>query len=238
MNSKNIVPVKDKTICMCCLKNKATNFYHISYRGYGSMFDGSRTKFQCCNECNNEDFKKWFDEEPCTNNSYYENYKFEDNIKELIHSLPLESQELFYNTFEQNEYTLDAQDWIDYQLDELPHERCKEYGLYSPEEIKAYQERFPNCVEVYKKVWEDGSSGCWCDNGAYGESDGTCSINISNECYMCTNYKPRNGDIKIINEVEEYYKNEKYRLEHMIEYATRRLEELEKNVCKYMDNYR
>ena len=45
MNSKGIVAIKDETICMKCLKNKATHTYYITYRGYGSSFDDMDTKF-------------------------------------------------------------------------------------------------------------------------------------------------------------------------------------------------
>ena len=34
------------------------------------------------------------------------------------------------------------QDWIDYQLDELSHEKCKKYGYCSPKDIEAYKTKF------------------------------------------------------------------------------------------------
>ena len=54
---------------------------------------------------------------------------------------------------------------------------------------------------------------------------------------MCDSYKPREGDIKIIDEVTEYYKHEKDRLIHMLQYASTRLRELENDVEKYIDKH-
>ena len=238
MNSKNITPLS-QDMCMCCLKEKATHEYHIYARGYGSQFDMENTHWQCCDNCHKDEYNLWanevcmFDEE-----DYYEIYQYEEDILNLIHSLPIESQELFFNTF--SDYNnMDAQDWIDYELNELSHEKCKDYSLYSPQEKTAYKERFPNCDKVYKKVWSDGSSGCHCSQGASGNADGTCDeYNISTECYMCTSYKPRTSEMKIINEIDEYYKNEKTRLENMVKYATERLKELEDDKVIYLEKHR
>ena len=127
MNSKGIVALENTCLCMKCLKNKATHIYQIQNRGYGSIFDSTYTKFQVCDDCDSEDFQVWVDEEPVWNDEY-EVYKYEDNIIEFIDSLPLESQELFYNRFDDNEY-MEGQDWIDYELGELSEEKCEDYGL-------------------------------------------------------------------------------------------------------------
>lgn len=145
MNSKSVKAVEDEKLCMKCLKNKATHIYPISYRGYGSIYDMMDTKFQCCDECDKQEYEEWFFESP-TVDDYVENYKYEDNIYELIKSLPLESQELFENRFDKtNDHPMEPQDWIDYDLDELPYEKCQEYSLYSPEEKATYRERFSIC---------------------------------------------------------------------------------------------
>lgn len=227
MNSKGIVALTDECVCMKCLKKKATHTYKISGRGYGSSFDETDSMFKICDECNSDNFDKWCNEQP-TIKDYYEEYKYEDELLDFINNLPIQSQELFYNRFDKmNSYYMKSQDWIDYQLKELSHEKCKEYGLYSHEEIKAYEEVFP-----------DGSSHCTCYKGAFGDSDGTCGINISNECYMCSSYKPRINEMKIVNLSDEYYKNEKQRLINMLNYANNRLEELEKlSVKEYIDKY-
>ena len=129
MNSKNIVALEDKTLCMVCLKEKATHEYKISCRGYGSLFDEDNTHWQCCDNCHKDEYDIWANELP-TYDGYCEEYEYEDKISEFIHNLPLQSQELFFNTFNSSEqYFIDAQDWIDYQLEKLSHEKCNEYGL-------------------------------------------------------------------------------------------------------------
>lgn len=239
MNSKGIKALKDTSVCMKCLKEKATHFYRISYRGYGSAFDNENTHWQCCNECHDDKFDLWANEtcdEIDCKKVWCEEYKYENDILDFIHSLPLESQELFFNTFSKEGY-MSQQDWIDYKLKELPHKKCKKYGVYSHDEINAYEQRFPNCSEVFKEIYHDGSSSCMCFYGASGNSDGSCGINISSQCYMCDNYKPKDGDMKVINELEEYYKDEKARLVHMLNYAKTRLKELDKDVCTYMKRH-
>lgn len=200
MNTKGIEAITDHSICMKCLKNKATHTYTIYGRGYGSSFDSSHTKFQCCDECNDEQYQDWFDEDPEMDAYYREVYKHEDSIYEFVNNLPLEAQELFLNTFDDDGLFMDSQDWIDFQLDELPHEKCKEYGLYSPEDIKAYTEKFTTCEYPVNVVWNDNSKGCWCPFGAsgnYGQKIDTCG-NLSDECTDCTYYKKREYPIKDI----------------------------------------
>lgn len=129
MNSKNIVALEDKTLCMVCLKEKATHKYKISGRGYDSFFDKDDTHWQCCDKCHKDEYDIWANELPKIE-GYCEKYEYEDKILEFIHNLPLQSQELFFNTFNSNkQYFIDAQDWIDYELDELSHEKCNEYSL-------------------------------------------------------------------------------------------------------------
>lgn len=245
MNSKNIVALKDTEICMKCLKKKATHTYKIQCRGYGSRFDNFNSYFQLCDDCHDDKYDTWVNE---FSSGYDENgefigeeYEHEEEIAKFIESLPLESQELFENRFLYGacaNYNMDSQDWIDFKLDELPHEKCKEYGFYSPQEKLAYSERFPKCANVKLKIYRDGSGCCECDRGVFGNKDGTAyDYCQSDKCYMCASYSPRNGDIEVVKEVDEYYKNEKDRLIHMLEYAKTRLEELEKDVVKYIENH-
>ena len=131
MNSKNIVAIcKEKQdLCMVCLKEKATHKYKISCRGYGSSFDNENTHWQCCDNCHKDEYDVWANELPFVD-VYCKKYEHEDKILEFIHNLPLQSQELFFNTFNSNkQYFIDAQDWLDYELDELSHKKCNEYGL-------------------------------------------------------------------------------------------------------------
>lgn len=241
MNSKGIVAIEDHGICMKCLNKKATHTYVLPMRGYGSSFDGTSTKLQLCDDCHSDDYVSWFNEigEYEDDDCYCETYKHEDDIFDLIETLPLESQELFFNTFETgwNTYKMDAQDWIDYELNELPHEKCKEYNLYSPQEITAYHDRFPTCNHVFLKTWADGSGGCKCKFGAYGNKDGTCDSNISSSCYQCTNYTPRVEKMLEISEIDEFIKAETKRLEDMLEYASSRMDVLKQGYDKYIEKY-
>lgn len=238
MNSKEIVAIKDHSICMKCLQKKATHKYVIYGRGYGSDFDGTHTHLQLCDDCHSEEYHEWFDESP-TMEEYCETYKHEETIHTLIKSLPIEAQELFHNTFADGwtSHHMEAQDWIDYEIGELPHETCKEYHLYSPQEIKAYEDRFPTCNNVFLKVYGDNSSACWCTFGASGDKDGSCGLNTSSQCYQCTNYIPRTDNMKVISEIDEFVKDEKQRLSDMLVYSQTRLAALEDGYESYIEKY-
>ena len=95
---------------------------------------------------------------------------------------------------------MESQDWIDYQLDELPHEKCKEYGYYSPKDIEAYETKFTTCEYVANVTWNDGSKGSWCPFGASGDYGQKIDkyVNLSDECTDCTYYKLRENSIKEI----------------------------------------
>ena len=116
MNSKGIVPIKDESLCMKCLTKKATHKYRVNGRGYGSILDGCNTTFQCCCDCNESDYHEWFSEK-AGGDEWIEEYQYEENISNLIKSLPLESQELFWNSLNYNAWQ-NPQDWIDYKLGE------------------------------------------------------------------------------------------------------------------------
>lgn len=210
MNSKGIVALEDTSVCMKCLKNKATHTYRIYGRGYGSAFDMSDTKFQCCDECDKPEYKEWFNETEVMDD-YIETYRHEEKILDLINSLSLESQELFKNRFDNNGWHMESQDWIDYQLDELPHEKCKEYGCYSPKDIEAYETKFTTCEYVANVTWNDGSKGSWCPFGASGDYGQKVDkyVNLSDECTDCTYYKLRENSIKEIKG-EDFHEWENY----------------------------
>lgn len=198
MNSKGIMALKDENVCMKCLKNKATYKYLLYGRGYGSIFDESDTKFQCCDECNKPEYEEWFYERKVMND-YVETYQHEEKIWDLINSLPLEGRELFENRFDNDAWYMDAQDWIDYQLNELPHEKCKDYGYYSPKDIEAYNTKFTTCEYVANVTWNDNSKGSWCPfdaSGDYGQK--IDEHNLSAECTDCKYYKSRENPIKEI----------------------------------------
>ena len=199
MNSKGIVAITDTDICMKCLKNKATHTYRIYGRGYGSSFDMSDTKFQCCDDCDKPEYEEWFNETEVMDD-YVETYQHEEKIWDLIKSLPLEGQELFENRFDKDGWHMEAQDWIDYQLDELPHEKCKEYYMYSPKDIESYNSKYPTCEHVVNVVWDDDSKDSRCPFGAYGEYGQTVDDcgNLCGQCTDCNYYKKRENPIKDI----------------------------------------
>ena len=40
---------------------------------------------------------------------------------------------------------MESQDWIDYKLGILSHEKCLDYGLISPTMTKQFKDKFPTC---------------------------------------------------------------------------------------------
>lgn len=133
---------------------------------------------------------------------------------------------MFWNRYASDcfSYYMEPQDWIDYELGILPHDECKEYGLYSPEEELAYQERFPICKHVQLIKYKDGSSGCKCIRGAFGNKDGTAEGHqTQTECYNCTHFEVRKGEIMTVDMKEEEIK----RLKRQIRELTKKMRELE-----------
>lgn len=197
-------------LCYCCdeLQENEKDLikYSISYRGYGSIFDNCRFTVQLCKKCDKPEYKEWFYEEPKMED-YCEVYQYEEKIEELINSFPIENQEYVWNGMDG--YWMERQDWIDMQLGILPDEKYEEYGMYSPRQIKAYEERFTTCEHPVNVVYSDGSKGCWCPFGAHGEYGQQVSPNISDECYGCEYYKKRETPIKKMDR-DTYDKYEKY----------------------------
>lgn len=185
-------------VCFKCLKESDNITKHIlCYRGYGSDFDNFNSILQVCEECNFEDLSTWFDEIPQIDEGYYENYKYEDKIWNFVYSLPIQGRELFENQCADGagSFHMDSQDWLDVELKIAPDSLYKKYGMYSPSEMKAYEDRFPTCENVYLKTYSDGSSCSMCRYGAHGNSDGSCDCNISTECYTCTKYSKKGFDV-------------------------------------------
>jgi len=192
--------------CYKCLKkfnDEQLNIIHIPSMGWGSRFDNWSTEIHLCNECIKETNPEWWKLEEVVGEDDWGGswYKYEDDIFSFVNSLPLEGQELFWNRYSTYNYCMEAQDWIDYKLDILPHEKCKEYGMYSPEERKAYEERFPNCDKVKIVVYSDGSQGSRCPFGAFGNKDGTAEGHqTQDECYDCALFENRKGEIEMYDE--------------------------------------
>lgn len=206
---------------MKCLSKLATHTYEISNRMYKSVFDCEYTKFQLCDDCHKDEYDHWVNEEPYVINSY-NYYKFESNILNFINSLPIESQELFFNTFAVKYECLPQQTWIDYKLNLLSYTECKQYGLISMEEKKAYK-HFERCNKVTLTIdIKDGISYSQCNNYDYlftiGDKNGKCfnEYSYNPKCYICKNYKKRKNNIKINIMTRSSIKNNIYRLNDFI----------------------
>lgn len=202
--------------CLCwkCLKKHNKDKMHvieIGALGYNSRFDNLSTRIQLCDDCYNVNPDWWKLERiiPQESEQFGEKYKYEKEICQFIEELPLEVQELIWNKYSHGacaDYYMDSQDWIDFQLGMLPHEKCKEYGCYSPDEERAYEERFPTCQHPIEVIYDDGSHGCHCPFGAFGKcEDGIVSVdlNIWTECYGCNYYKQRTTPVMRINSDDE-----------------------------------
>lgn len=230
-------------LCWKCLKEfDIIHHIHILDCGYGSRFDSFSTQLQLCEPCftdSQNDKPIWNMKIVYGNMSYTkeskdldvefvdeeidQRYKYDYEMDKYLSELPLESQELVYNSFiEGTSYHMEPQDWIDYRLGVLPHDKCKEYGLYSPDEKNAYYDRFPMCQYPVQIVYDDGTKGCHCPFGSFGKfKDGeVIADNLSNKCYGCTYYKERAGTVLTIDDKDmpdyrlyiEYHLN-KIRLE-------------------------
>lgn len=197
-------------LCYCCDTFQPSkdniNTYRIYMRGYGSIFDNCDFTIQLCDKCKQQINKKWFYEQPTMLHEYCEEYKYEKELDNFIHTFPIQNQEYIYNHM--NGYTMDRSDWIAMKKGNLPEFKYKEYGMYSPLEINAYKERFPTCEYPVIRKYKDGSQGCWCPiaitfaHGDIEENKIVPSLNISQDCYYCKNYKLRTSNIKTILDID------------------------------------
>lgn len=200
MNSKNIVALENEDkYCWKCLKQLNRNDIHrikIPASGYGSNFDNFSTELQLCDSCYKETNPEWwkFESLPfCESGG--ELFKYDNEIYEYLNNLPLQGQELVWSRYAYGAFTagyMEAQDWIDYELDELTHKDCQKYNLYSPQVIAAYKERFSTCQYKVNVNYSDGSSGYCCPFGS--SENGT-----SENCYDCEAYIKRNIPIVSID---------------------------------------
>lgn len=198
-------------LCWKCLqsfdKSKIHNI-HIGSLGYGSAFDGVNTKLQLCDNCYEKSNPEIWSMKTHQYNDYCEKYICEEEMLAYINGLPIQGQQFVKNEFATgwNADNMKPQDWIDYELDILPHEKCKEYGMYSPQEIKAYNNRFQSCEYVTNRIWNDKSKASYCPFGASGDYGQKCSCNISTECYECKYYTKRTTPIKDVdnNDFKDY----------------------------------
>ena len=201
------------SVCFNCLKENEVNKIHIHPLGYGSGFDGWSTRIQLCDNCLELTDGKWWELVVMRESGYIEYYEYEEEIFDFVRKMPIEGQELFWNKYS-NDYQIDSQDWIDYKLDILPHDKCKEYGMYSPLEKEAYRNRFPVCDKVKLVVYSDNSKGCRCPLGVFGNEDGTTKgCQTYSQCYECKIFEERKNE-KIKAMTEEDF--DVYRLENKL----------------------
>jgi len=214
MNKENVALTNpDNTCCNCLKETTEIHQIKIASLSWGSQFDLWGTQINLCNSCFNLTDPAWWEFEIVKDESDWGGsyYKYEEEIFKYIKTMPLSGQELFWNRYSNGEWSspiLEPQDWINYELGTLSHKKSKSYGLYSPQEKQAYQEKFPTCQHPANRVYDDGSKGCWCPfgaNGRYGQmADG---YNISVQCYQCKQYVERKTSlIDIDNEDWNDYK--------------------------------
>lgn len=216
MQNPNVAINEDDAyhICCNCLKHGDMKHIYVNEMGYGSGFDGWSTTIGLCGDCFDSTSKLWNLNIIKNEEGYpWEEYEFEMEIFEFIRNMPLEGRELIENRWAEgsSSYKMEPQDWIDRQLNILPHDKCKEYGLYSTEEINAYKERFPSCQIPVNIEYPDGSVGCRCVIGAFGNEGGLADDNISDKCYKCRHYTVRTEQIKTIKS-QDYGMYETYQL--------------------------
>ena len=200
MNSKNIKSVNcSENICLKCLKeydvSDITTIYFLE-QGYGSKFDGFNSKIQLCPKCYDESKDILNTNVVIDEENNLKHYEFEEDIINYINNLPIEGKELFFNrmSWGSTTFSMKPQDWIDYNLKELPHEKCKEYGLISNDERLAYEEKFPKCKYPVNITFSDESKTCCCPMGSYGKYGQEVDYTLYMNCYNCDKYKERSNE--------------------------------------------
>lgn len=188
---------KDR-LCYCCdvLQPTADSLheFEICDRGYGSIFDGFCSTVQLCDTCKDFIDPQWFNEEPFLKDSVFEVYNFEDEIKKFIGTWIIENQEYVLNGLHGE--TMRRQDWIDYKNGILPENKMEGYGILSPRQEKAYNERFPTCNYpiniVYNLNSNSSSDSSRCEFDASGLYGQVADINLTaSKCYLCEHYVER-----------------------------------------------
>ena len=153
----------DSTCFNCLQKHPQIHEILIPTLNHSSKFTNFSSKLHLCDNCLSLTNPEWWKLEIIKTYSEYNmmqlHYKYEKEILDFINQMPLSGQELFYARFGSGVRSdlMRGQDWIDYALDKLPHEKCKEYGYYSPQEIQAYKERFPICEHPVNRICNEES---------------------------------------------------------------------------------
>lgn len=139
------------------------HYIELGRLGYGSGLDGCDVNFRICDEC----------------------------LIEFIDSFTLEGQEKVLNSG--SNWRMPSGDWIREAKGEFTDEDYESYGMYSPRQIKAYQERYPVCnkVVIYETTTNgDVASECIC--GAFGDGKGDAFNDYAcTECFGCIFFEER-----------------------------------------------
>jgi len=210
-NPHHIAIENPENICFNCLQSfPQVHEIIIPAINHNSIFTNFSSRLYFCDKCLSLTNPEWWKLEIIK--SYSEdnmmqlNYKYEKEILEFINQMPLAGQELFYARFGSGVRSdlIRGQDWIDYALDKLPHEKCKEYGYYSPQERKAYKERFHICDKIKIVIYEDKDKDLRCPFGAYGNINGTYEgDHMHHQCYECKMFEIRDREVEIMN-IEDF----------------------------------
>lgn len=207
----NIAIINPDVTCCKCLEEKQIKQIYIPSKGYGSGFDGWSTQINLCDSCFSNTNSEWWELRDAENkhgDDWYGDvpYEYEDDIFTYLKNLTPAGKEMVWNKYASDSYW-EPQDYIDYEIGILPHDKCKEYSVYSHQEINAYEERFPTCQHPFNLVWDVDSKSCYCPFGAHGEYGQSTGANVSDECYGCQHYVERTTPIKDIkNEDHDNYK--------------------------------
>ena len=218
-NSHHIAIENPENTCFNCLQSyPQIHEILIPTLNHNSKFTNFSTRLYLCNNClsltNSNWWKLEFVKTYTEDNMMQLHYKYEKEILDFINKMPLAGQELFYARYGSgaNADLMRGQDWINYSLGILPHEKCKKYGYYSSQEIKAYQERFPKCEHPTNRICNEESKNSWCPFGAIGEyNQKSYDKGSDDNCYECEYFQERITPIRDIMECdwkdyEVYYK--------------------------------
>jgi len=210
-SNKHLAIQYPENTCFNCLQEKQVHKIHIPALGHGSKFSNFSSRVNLCDTCKQLTNPEWWKLQIVEDNMHDKNcwyslrYKYEKEILDFVNSMPIEGRELFYARFGNgaNADLMSGQDWIDYVLDILPHEKCKLYGCFSPDEIKSYDKRFPICDKVKKVIYEGKD-----ENKNYIILKLRCPFRVDDtrthsQCYECILFVERNGEIEIMN-IEDF----------------------------------
>ena len=123
MNKNKAIQNPENT-CFNCLKETIVHKIKIPALGWGSQFDNFSTRIHLCDECMKLTNSEWWKLKIIKDKTDLDGkcYEYEDEILNFVEQMPLPGQELFYNRYATGEFAIfhmEAQDWIDDQLDIL-----------------------------------------------------------------------------------------------------------------------